>query len=123
MQKEILIVDDSQTLRLMVKICLKGLPYGVTEADNGAAALEALGGRSFDLILTDLNMPEVDGFSFIEKARKLPSAERTPIVVMTSREAETDIERAFALGAASYVHKPVKKEELLAVVARHLGNA
>lgn len=121
MSKEILIVDDSQTLRLMVKICLKGLSYAVTEADSGAAALERLGAHTFDLILTDLNMPEVDGFEFIERARKMSNAEQTPIVVMTSREADIDIERAFALGASSYVHKPVKKEELLAVLARHLG--
>ena len=121
MSKEILIVDDSQTLRLMVKICLKGLPYVLTEADNGASALERLGQQTFDLILTDLNMPEVDGFEFIERARKLASAEQTPIVVMTSREGEVDIERAFALGASSYVHKPVKKEELIAVLVRHLG--
>lgn len=105
----------------MVKICLKGLPYALTEADSGASALERLAERSFDLILTDLNMPEVDGFEFIERARKLASAEQTPIVVMTSREADVDIERAFSLGASSYVHKPVKKEDLLAVLARHLG--
>ena len=122
MQKEILLVDDSTTLRTMVKICLKGTGYGLTEAENGMQALELLKTRSFDLILTDLNMPELDGFTFIEEARKLQSAERTPIVVMTSREAETDIERAFDLGAASYVNKPVKKEELLAVVTRHLGS-
>lgn len=121
MAKQILIVDDSSTLRTMVKICLKGLPYDVTEAENGRHAMELLEAKSYDLILTDLNMPELDGFGFIEKARKLPSADRTPIVVMTSREAETDIERAFALGAGSYVNKPVKKDELLAVVARHLG--
>ena len=121
MQKEILLVDDSTTLRTMVKICLKGLPYGVSEAENGKHALELLEGRTFDLILTDLNMPELDGFQFIERARKLQSAETTPIVVMTSREAEDDIERAFSLGAASFLNKPVKKDELLAVVARHLG--
>ena len=122
MQKEILLVDDSTTLRTMVKICLKGSPYGLTEAENGKQALELLENRSFDLILTDLNMPELDGFAFIEQARKLASAERTPIVVMTSREAESDIERAFGLGAASFLNKPVKKDELLAVVARHLGS-
>ena len=114
-------MDDSQTLRLMVKICLKGLPYAVTEAENGAMALERLAEHTFDLILTDLNMPEVDGFEFIERARKLSNTGQTPIVVMTSREADIDIERAFGLGASSYVHKPVKKEELLAVLARHLG--
>lgn len=121
MLKALLLVDDSSTLRTMVKICLKGLPYDVSEAENGREALERLHSRTFDLILTDLNMPEVDGFAFIEQARKLASAETTPIVVMTSREAESDIERAFKLGAASFLNKPVKKDELLAVVARHLG--
>jgi two-component system, chemotaxis family, chemotaxis protein CheY len=120
-QKAILLVDDSSTLRTMVKICLKGLPYTLAEAENGKVALELLEQRTFDLILTDLNMPELDGFEFIAGARRLTSAETTPIVVMTSREAEDDIERAFTLGASSYVNKPVKKDELLAVVARHLG--
>src|SRR5688500_11053494 len=97
--KDLLVVDDSKTIRLAVKIQLQGSDYTVHEAENGADALALLKKRSFDVILTDLTMPEMDGFGLIEGARGLPSGERTPIVVMTSRGAEDDVERAFTMGA------------------------
>ena len=119
--KSVLVIDDSATSRATVKICLKGA-YEVVEAEDGQVALERLRERSFDIILTDLNMPNLDGFGFIAEARKLPSASSTPIVVMTARSAEDDVEQAFALGATSYVSKPFNKDSLLAVLQRQLGS-
>ena len=118
--KSVLVIDDSATLRATAKACLKGA-YEVTEAENGRVAVELLRTRTFDLILTDVNMPELDGFGFIEEARKMTSAATTPIVVMTARNAEADVERAFVLGATSYVSKPFTKEALLGVLQRQMG--
>lgn len=121
MSKELLIVDDSSTIRMALRMFLKGKPWTLVDAENGRVALEILATRSFDLIVTDLNMPEVDGFELIDRARKLPSASRTPIVVMTSRDAEADVERAFTSGATSFVNKPLQQNELISVLERHLG--
>lgn len=120
LSKSVLVIDDSATLRATVKIHLRGV-CEVTEAGDGLEAIELLRSRSFDLILTDVNMPNLDGFGFIEQARKLPSAATTPIVVMTARNADADVDRAFEVGASSFVSKPFSKESLLAVLQRQLG--
>lgn len=118
--RSILLVDDSATLRATVHLYLKGA-YEVHEATDGAVAVALLRSRSFDLILTDINMPNLDGFGFIEQARRLPTASVTPIVVMTARDAEEDVDRAFVLGATSFVNKPFSKENLLTALQRQLG--
>lgn len=121
MSFEILFADDSKTIRMAVKLFLKDRRWTIIEAENGRQGLDLLASRSFDLILTDLNMPEMDGFEMIQEARKLVNAATTPIVVMTSRDADDDVERAFQLGATAFVNKPLQKNELIAVLARHLG--
>lgn len=116
----LLVVDDSSTIRAQVRIILKPLALEILDAENGQVALDLVFARTIDLVLTDINMPVLDGFSLIEKTRASERGERTPIVVMTSRDAEADFDRAFELGANSYVSKPLGKDELLTVIRRHL---
>lgn len=116
--KDVLVVDDSKTQRLAVKLLLNGTGFAFHEAEGGAQALELLKTRSFDVILTDLTMPEMDGLELIRLARELPSVERTPIVVMTTRGTEEDVEAAITSGATGYITKPVNKNDLLALLER-----
>ncbi len=116
----LLVVDDSSTIRAQVRIILKPLALEILEAENGQVALDLVLARAIDLVLTDINMPVLDGFGLIQQTRASERGERTPIVVMTSRDAEADFDRAFELGANSYVSKPLGKDELLTVIRRHL---
>ena len=123
MPKAMLLVDDSATIRMLVKMQLKPLAeeLTITEAANGKEALERIGESSFDVIFTDLNMPELDGFELIRKVRALPQGSTVPIVVLSTRDAEDDLDRAFAVGASSFIGKPVQGTELRDAVRRHLG--
>src|SRR5438270_297760 len=123
MPKAMLLVDDSATIRMLVKMQLKPFANELTiqEAENGKQALELLGKASFDAIFTDLNMPELDGFELIRKVRSMPHGSTVPIVVLSTRDAEDDLDRAFAVGASSFIGKPVQGVELRDAVRRHLG--
>ena len=116
----LLVVDDSSTIRMQVRIMLKALALEILDAENGQVALDFIGARSIDLVLTDINMPVLDGFGLIQQTRASERGERIPIVVMTSREADADFDHAFELGANSYVSKPLVKDELITVIRRHL---
>src|SRR5208282_1217734 len=100
------VVDDSATIRATVTMMLDSmLPDAqVSEAADGREGLEKVRAFSFDLILTDLNMPEMDGFGFLEGARKVPHCEKTPILVLTSQTEEWQVDRAFKLGANGYLN-------------------
>jgi two-component system chemotaxis response regulator CheY len=119
----ILVVDDSATIRLAVKMLLKKkLPEAeIVAANDGKAGLVTLREAPFDLILTDLNMPELDGFGFLEGARKISHSEKTPIIVLTSQTDEKDIDRAFGLGATAFLNKPIVTAELEETIRRLLA--
>lgn len=118
MAKKILIVDDSKTMRDMVSHTLKGAGLDVTEAEDGVVALDALNGGRFDLIITDLNMPNLDGFGLIEKIRGQAQHQYTPILMLTTESDTQKKERGKALGATGWIVKPFNPEKLVQVVGK-----
>ncbi len=102
----VLVVDDDPTSRLLGGAALKD-QMSVVEAENGLAAVEALERQAFDIAILDLDMPVMDGFAVIERARARPETRFLPIIVVTGREDVVSIERAFALGATSFLCKPI----------------
>lgn len=116
-----LVVDDTESYRIVLRGFLEQGGFTVVEAEDGLQALECLGKQSFDLILTDLTMPRLDGWGFVEAARKLPHASEVPIVVISALGEEEALDRAFAAGATSHVQKPFTAAELQRVVSRFLA--
>lgn len=102
----VLVVDDDPTSRLLAGTALKD-QMSVVEAENGLVALDALERQTFDIAILDLDMPVMDGFAVIERARARPETRYLPIIVVTGREDVVSIERAFALGATSFLCKPI----------------
>lgn len=122
-QIQALVVDDSQAMRRSIVVALQRLE-GVTcaEAGDGAEALRmfAQQGR-FDLLVTDINMPLMDGLKLIAHVRQDPARRQMPIVVITTESAEADRSRALALGASAYLVKPVQAKAVIDTVRGLLG--
>jgi two-component system chemotaxis response regulator CheY len=116
MAKKILIVDDSKTMRDMVAFTLNGAGFDVTEAEDGNKALEALRGVKVDLIITDLNMPNMDGFGLIENVRASAAHKYVPILMLTTESDAQKKERGKAAGATGWIVKPFNPEKLVQVV-------
>jgi two-component system, chemotaxis family, chemotaxis protein CheY len=118
MAKTILTVDDSASMRQMIKLTLSGAGYDVTEANDGAQGLATARTKAFDMVLTDLNMPGMDGVSMIKEIRKLQTYTGIPIVLLTTESDAEKKAQAKAAGATGWITKPFKPEQLLAVVAK-----
>ncbi len=116
MAKKVLIVDDSKTMRDMVSHTLKGAGFEVTEAEDGNIALSVLGSLSFDVVLTDLNMPGLDGFGLIEQMRADPSHKYVPILMLTTESDVQKKERGKAAGATGWIVKPFNPEKLVQAI-------
>jgi len=117
MVKRILAVDDSRTMREMVSLTLKTAGFDVAEAEDGKDALRVLGeGNKFDLVITDLNMPEMDGFGIIEQVRASSHHKFVPILILTTEADAQKKERGKALGATGWIVKPFNPEKLVQVV-------
>jgi two-component system chemotaxis response regulator CheY len=111
-QKKILVVDDSSTMRQLIKMMLA--KYGacdITEAVDGQDAFEKIGEGQFDLVLTDVNMPRMDGLNLVQKVRESHGA-GLPMVIITTMGAETDRDRGMELGANAYITKPISGSKL-----------
>src|ERR1043166_5199449 len=106
MAKKILIVDDSKTMRDMVSFTLKSAGFEVKEAEDGNRAVEALKDFQSDLIITDLNMPGMDGFGLIEHVRANPQYKYVPILMLTTESDGQKKERGKAVGATGWIVKP-----------------
>jgi two-component system, chemotaxis family, chemotaxis protein CheY len=118
MAKKVLIVDDSPTMRQLVSLTLREASFEVIEAENGQDALQKSTGQQLDLILTDLNMPVMDGISFIRKARASANTKYVPILMLTTEsQAEKKLEGKTA-GATGWIVKPFDPPKLLAVIAK-----
>ena len=102
----ILAVDDSASMRQMVSFTLKSAGYNVVEAVDGQDALEKAGGRSFDLVLTDQNMPRMDGISLTKKLRESPQFKGTPILILTTESSDQMKQAGRAAGATGWLVKP-----------------
>lgn len=121
MTKTILSVDDSASMRQMVKLTLGGAGYEVVEAGDGAEALKKAQAGNFHMVVTDLNMPVMDGLVLIKELRKLPAYRGVPIVFLTTESDEERKKEAKAAGATGWITKPFKQEQLLAVVKKVVG--
>lgn len=116
MSKKILTVDDSKTMRDMVSFTLKNAGFLVMEAEDGVAALDALGDDKVDLVITDVNMPNMDGISLCKKLREHPVHRSTPILVLTTEGNDDTKAKGRSAGATGWIVKPFVPEKLLQVV-------
>lgn len=108
-----LVVDDSPTMRRIIVAQLGQLGYGeVEEADNGQVALERLKAQPFDFVLTDWNMPFMDGRSMVLELRQTPGIDQLPVVMVTTRNTKADVIEALKAGVNNYVVKPFKPSDL-----------
>ena len=120
MKKTILTVDDAATMRKVIALALAGAGHDVIEAEDGVAALNLIQSRQVDLVITDVNMPRMDGIEFIRQARLIPRFQKIPMLLLTT-ESDPEIKsRGRAAGATGWIVKPFKQEQLLAVVAKVL---
>lgn len=120
-EKSILITDDSAIMRMFLVMNLKRMvKVKITEAVNGIDALTKLNSGNFDLLLTDMNMPEMDGAQLIRHIR-LGKKSDMPIVIITTKGETKDRELGMSLGASSYLTKPVNPAELIKTVLKYLG--
>ncbi|RTL72587.1 MAG: response regulator [Hyphomicrobiales bacterium] len=121
MTATILTVDDSASLRVAIKIALTTAGYAVDEAGDGAEGLQKATGGSFDLIITDLNMPVMDGLTMIESMRKVPKLAGVPIIFLTTESDAGMKQRAKSAGATGWVTKPFQPDSLVKIVKKVLG--
>lgn len=118
MAKTILVVDDSASFRSVVGLALKGAGYEVIEACDGQDALAKLDGRKIHLIISDVNMPNMDGITLVSEIRKLPNYKFTPIMMLTTESQPEKKEAARAAGAKAWLVKPFQPPALLDAVAK-----
>ncbi|MCG8427687.1 MAG: response regulator [Chromatiales bacterium] len=114
----ILAVDDSASMRQMVSFTLKGAGYEVLEAADGVEALSIAKTRSVDLVITDVNMPNMDGISLIQNLRTLPSYKFTPLLMLTTESSAEKKQQGKAAGATGWIVKPFNPEQLLNTVKK-----
>lgn len=120
MGKHVLVVDDSASIRQMVEVTLKSAGFQVTTAGDGKQALGLCQAQSFDFVLTDQNMPNMDGLTLIKSLRALPSYGRTPIVVLTTEASDAMKAKGRAAGATGWMVKPFDPPKLLEVAKKVL---
>ena len=116
----ILAVDDSASMRQMVNFTLKGAGYEVVQAVDGVEALEYARLHSVDLVLTDVNMPRMDGITLVKELRALPSYRYTPMLVLTTESSQDKKMQGKQAGATGWIIKPFNPDQLLATIARVL---
>ncbi len=116
--KRILTVDDSASVRQMVSFTLRNAGYEVVEAVDGKDGLGKASGEKFDLIVTDLNMPNMDGTQMIAAVRKLPACAFVPILMLTTESQAEKKDAARKAGATGWIVKPFNAEQLIAVVQK-----
>jgi|TARA_B110000908_G_C10131045_1_gene392205 two-component system chemotaxis response regulator CheY len=113
-----MIVDDSTSVRQLVSMALKSQNYDVIEACDGMDALSKLTGSKINLIISDINMPRMDGITFVKELKKNPSYKFTPVIMLTTETQEGKKQEAQAAGAKAWIVKPFKPEQMLSAVAK-----
>lgn len=111
--KKVLVVDDASTVRMYHKKILGEAGFQVDEAVNGLEALEKSLINNYDLYIVDINMPKLDGYSFVRKLRSSKNTKQSPVIMVTTESEEKDRELAYQAGANFYMVKPVKPDELV----------
>ncbi|MBY0563595.1 MAG: response regulator [Hyphomonadaceae bacterium] len=118
MGKTVLTIDDSRMMREMLLMVLQGAGFNVVQAEDGKQGLDALSRTNPDVIITDINMPVMDGYGFIENARMDARYRSTPILVLSTESSPEKKQRARQAGATGWIVKPFQAESLLEVVRR-----
>ena len=118
MSKTILIVDDSASLRQVVNIALASAGYEVIEACDGVDALTKLDGRKIHLIISDVNMPNMDGITLVKEIKQKPDYKFTPIIMLTTESQDDMKSKGQAAGARAWVVKPFQPAQMLAAVSK-----
>lgn len=121
MIKRIMTVEDSTSLRQMVAFTLQDAGYDVVEAANGQDALEKLAGLNVDMVITDMNMPKMNGIELTKSLRSDPDFRFTPVVFLTTESQMQKKQEAKNAGATGWIVKPFKPEQLVRVVKKVLG--
>jgi two-component system chemotaxis response regulator CheY len=121
MTKTVLSVDDSASVRQMVKLTLTAAGYEVIQANDGAEGLAKARDRAVDMVVTDINMPVMNGLALIRELRQLPSYKGVPIIFLTTESDEAMKREAKAAGATGWITKPFQQEQLVAVVKKVIG--
>lgn len=120
--KKILVVDDSATTRLSLAKMLSEAGYESVGAENGEQALGLVENGTFDLLMTDLNMPKMDGVQFISQVRKIAGKRFTPILILSGDSKEKRRQECVAAGASGYLQKPVRTDQLLGILKMILSH-
>lgn len=121
--KNVLIVEDSKAIRSMIRVAIEEVGgFFAVEAANGFEALKTLPTRRFDLIITDINMPDINGLELIGFVKSNPAYQDIPLIIVSTEKTDEDKKRGIALGAFGYVEKPFKKEDLTAMVKKAIDS-
>lgn len=118
MAKTVFVVDDSASVRQVVGLALRGAGYSVIEAIDGVDALKKLNGQKVHLVISDVNMPNMDGITFVQELKKLPAYKFTPVIMLTTESQETKKMQGQAAGAKAWVVKPFQPAQMLAAVSK-----
>ena len=112
-----LVVEDSPTMRQLIVFALRRIPkLSIVEAEDGLEALKKLAAQRFDIVLTDINMPVMDGLKLVHRIRSDEALKDIPVVIITTEGGNEDRQRALALGANAYITKPIQGPHVLATV-------
>lgn len=124
--KSFLVVDDSATFRQLLCMSLARLDgisdKDITQAENGEEALAKVQSGKFDLVLTDINMPRMDGLEFVRRVRTELQRSDLPIIIISTKGSEEQVEKGLAMGASGYLAKPISMPQLRELVSNLLGN-
>jgi len=118
MSKTVMIVDDSASLRQVVGIALRGAGYEVIEASDGRDAISKLTGQKVHLIISDVNMPNMDGITFVKNVKQMPNYKFTPVIMLTTESQDGKKQEGQAAGAKAWVVKPFQPAQLLAAASK-----
>jgi two-component system chemotaxis response regulator CheY len=121
MAKSIMIVDDAASMRGLVAMSLKNAGYDVTQASDGKDAVTQLSGKKVDLVVTDLNMPNMNGIDLIKNLKANPKHKFTPIIMLTTESEDSKKQEGQRAGAKAWIVKPFKPETLVGVVKKIIG--
>jgi two-component system chemotaxis response regulator CheY len=122
MSKRIITVDDAQTIRRLVGYTLRGVGHNVIEAQDGVEALQVLEKQDVDLVITDVNMPNMDGLELVRRLRALQKFRSTPILLLTTESDPEKKKQGKEAGATGWITKPFQPDQLVAAVAKVTGS-
>ncbi len=120
---KILAVDDQLTIRELISVILQGRGHSITTAEDGLTALEKVRNEHFDLVITDINMPKMDGYAFVAKVRQIPEYKYIPILMLTTESREDRKANAKMVGASGWLTKPFDSQRLSGAVTKLLAKA